>query len=784
MSKHIELRANKSLIDDDFEKYQLTLDKTPTNCLPLVNGVNQIIISEKQYSYQHFLAFAHHNYLFSDIWVSGSVYWINKNNQIEGIQYDQNNLKDAKSHVYFDIPKNNYNESSKLGGTLSFPSLSYILCSDGHGIMYMLYTGDRTYKKSWKLIQTYKTFSHGDDILIKGRKRKIITDYQPSILLDSLYRHEIVTDYKQLSAGHLADHNFLECISFCVEERFLHAPDDALETSNDINPSTKKMQYDNSEKGGPLPTIKFVKQTQSNDRFDDNIINTETEIIRTDEVPEEEDSLDAQNNVKDPELNQHGFEEEITRTQDNVAKNIRNSQTHFVTLIEWDTFIETSEHVFELFRQRILESPCHVNHAAIERNGLALHILSDMPFKFIFDSAKRGPSENTKKPVYYWSQTSEGDLVIKLIVPESVTESEIDVTINSDSIKLCLMDESSNKTILLEGEFVNIKVAPEKSTWVLVNDKREASEVAITKTSDESKVKNNYLVITMPADLSDQIHSWPNPPIRSSLFEAQMDPEYSKQVLEDIDCRQLEQNCGSILESNSAPAIQILTEENNVPLSQPYNAQELEECDSYPSDTSLIARYDGSSHAITHQASLSSNKFLFTLQSQIAGQCPAFALRHDVHATFWDIHSMSVKHPQDYVPYINTSSFEALGYVIASKESRKFATAWVGLPCTYAAIADSTNHIFLYYKQTNQIEQSKRTESQMSASNTLKNRKTGKTFDLDQPHNKIGGHKLGVQKLITLEASGGDLGAAILGMVCLGNLLVVLGKDRISCVAI
>jgi len=67
------------------------------------------------------------------------------------------------------------------------------------------------------------------------------------------------------------------------------------------------------------------------------------------------------------------------------------------------------------------------------------------------------------------------------------------------------------------------------------------------------------------------------------------------------------------------------TIEDDDEVKQPYNSQQLEECDQYSNDTdTFLLRFDGDTHRITHQA-LITNQILFTQLNP-----PLLCIRHDV----------------------------------------------------------------------------------------------------------------------------------------------------------
>ena len=69
-----------------------------------------------------------------------------------------------------------------------------------------------------------------------------------------------------------------------------------------------------------------------------------------------------------------------------------------------------------------------------------------------------------------------------------------------------------------------------------------------------------------------------------------------------------------------------------------------------------------------------------------------FSLRHDVDAVVWQ--PCSSLTPPSSPRWSHLATFNALGYVQASKRERRFTTCSPGLK--YAVISDSTKHVFVY----------------------------------------------------------------------------------------
>ena len=101
-----------------------------------------------------------------------------------------------------------------------------------------------------------------------------------------------------------------------------------------------------------------------------------------------------------------------------------------------------------------------------------------------------------------------------------------------------------------------------------------------------------------------------------------------------------------------------------------YSSQQLEECDDLPPDTSTLARFDLEKVTVSHKASLGTHQWLFNVHSG-PGKMPCICLRHDVDGLVWrPPQEASTKHGW---PVKHIETFNALGYVQASKENKKFA---------------------------------------------------------------------------------------------------------------
>lgn len=120
----------------------------------------------------------------------------------------------------------------------------------------------------------------------------------------------------------------------------------------------------------------------------------------------------------------------------------------------------------------------------------------------------------------------------------------------------------------------------------------------------------------------------------------------------------------------------------------PCNSQELEDCDGFPDDSSSLVRFDGETLKPTRVVNLGSHQYLFTVQSDPT-LMPCLCLRHDVDALVWQPRPEQLEHMWEHV-----ATFNALGYVQASKRDKKFATCAPNF--SYASLCECLRRAFIY----------------------------------------------------------------------------------------
>uniref|UniRef100_T1J4A4 NudC domain-containing protein 1 n=1 Tax=Strigamia maritima TaxID=126957 RepID=T1J4A4_STRMM len=119
----------------------------------------------------------------------------------------------------------------------------------------------------------------------------------------------------------------------------------------------------------------------------------------------------------------------------------------------------------------------------------------------------------------------------------------------------------------------------------------------------------------------------------------------------------------------------------------PFDPYQLEECDAFPSDCFNLSMYDSKTHKITARINLSGNQWLFSVTLS-PDKLPAFCTRHDVDGLIWQ--------PDDGSSFSHVLTLNALGYVQASKENRKFSTCSPN--GAFAIVCDTRRHLYVYHR--------------------------------------------------------------------------------------
>lgn len=300
----------------------------------------------------------------------------------------------------------------------------------------------------------------------------------------------------------------------------------------------------------------------------------------------------------------------------------------FYVSLEWVTISKKNKDKkkYEIIKRDILCGKSVPHYAAIEPDGNGLMIVSYKSFTFVQagqdleENMDEDMSEKIKEPLYYWQQT-EDDLTVTIRLPEDSTKEDIQVQFLPDHINIVLKDHQ-----FLEGKLYS-SIDHESSTWII----KESNSLEI------SLIKKNEGL------------TWP---------ELVVGDKQGELIRDSAQCAAIAERLMHLTSEELNP--------NPDKEKPPCNAQELEECDIFFEESSSLCRFDGNTLKTTHVVNLGSNQYLFSVIVD-PKEMPCFCLRHDVDALLWQPHSSKQDDMWEHI-----ATFNALGYVQASKRDKKF----------------------------------------------------------------------------------------------------------------
>ncbi|XP_016353250.1 nudC domain-containing protein 1 isoform X2 [Sinocyclocheilus anshuiensis] len=326
----------------------------------------------------------------------------------------------------------------------------------------------------------------------------------------------------------------------------------------------------------------------------------------------------------------------------------------FSISLEWITVDNSAgqdeERKYGVRKRRMMKGKSVPHYAAVEPQGKGIVVASEKPFAFtevdglpLEEPPVEAMEVENSDPIYFWQQTEE-DVTLNVRLPEGTTKDDIRFKLAVDCLRVRVGDHAP----LLDGQLF-APVDPEASTWTIKDDK--SLEVSLQKRSEG--------------------------PLWSEVILEDRRGEY---LMSDEQKSQLQQRLSYLTSEDLNP-----NPEKDKP---PCNAQELEDCDMFPEDSSTLMRFDGATLKPTHVVSLGSHQFLFSVHID-PSEMPAFCLRHDVEALLWQ-----PRPNQDNDVWEHISTFNALGYVQASKRDKKYATCAPNF--SYAALCECLRRVFIY----------------------------------------------------------------------------------------
>ncbi|XP_052232848.1 nudC domain-containing protein 1-like [Dreissena polymorpha] len=363
----------------------------------------------------------------------------------------------------------------------------------------------------------------------------------------------------------------------------------------------------------------------------------------------------------------HRVECILSHVTEATAEQKDKYESQYLTMIEWATFTSVDRKSWCLERTRQLLSRKPFHYVALGREGQSITIAGEADFVFTIDSEQPVVSDEEKeveKPVikppdYTWYQTDE-DVNVQFTVPEGVSNKDIYMTLTFNHVEFGVKNRAPE---LLVGDLCG-EVDVEGSTWTM--EGRRVDLYLIKKSSGP----------------------WPLVVKGDTRGEMVLNPE---------DVASIHERLAHLTSDQWNPCPEKAG-------NRPFNTQQLEECDMYPDDDSTLVRLHGNTHKVTHKAGLGSHQWLFNVSGPL-NSSPQICLRHDVDGLLWEQEQGSGD-----MQFKHTSTFNAFGYVQASKQQRKFSLCPPDR--SYVVICDNSRHLYLYRQA-------------FTVSTPLRNRKTG-----------------------------------------------------------
>lgn len=333
----------------------------------------------------------------------------------------------------------------------------------------------------------------------------------------------------------------------------------------------------------------------------------------------------------------------------------------FFVSLEWITITNAAgqgqEKSYGVRKRRLLRGKTVPYYAAVDTQGKGLMLASEKPFAFthvdgqpVVQPQSEAMEVEKTDPIYFWQQTTE-DITVCVRTPEGVTKEAVQFRLTADNVSIGVQGFAP----LLQGQLY-AAVDPEASTWIFKDNR--SLEVTLQKRSEGPL--------------------WPELVMGDRRGELVMSDEQAALIHERL----------THLTSEDL----IANPDGDRP---PCNSQELEDCDGFPDDSSSLIHYDGETLKPTHVVNLGSHQYLFTVQAD-PSEMPCLCVRHDVDALVWQPHPEQPSNMWEHV-----ATFNALGYVQASKRGKKFATCAPNF--SYASLCECLRRAFIY-RQPSPVE--------------------------------------------------------------------------------
>ncbi|VDM07384.1 unnamed protein product [Wuchereria bancrofti] len=355
-------------------------------------------------------------------------------------------------------------------------------------------------------------------------------------------------------------------------------------------------------------------------------------------------------------------------------------QGNFSSKITWLTVI-SEDGKMKMTENRSIICTGHTEMVTFDKLPESLIVISTGDLSFCGDGLNA--SDNTvpemerkygaetaklAKKKYAWSQTAT-DVTAVFTYDEIISKKDVLLSLSATSVHLSVKD------VVLIGGILGGSVDPTSSTYTIDDNKLELFLV-------KSGGLTNWSELVLGDD--------------QGVYE--VDPESLNIVSKMLERFTSE---SEVLGSSGV--------ERN------FNTEQMEDCDISTDDICKIRWLNCASQKLSYESDITTHNILFSVCLD-SGPC-FLCIRMDVDGILWKFTEESRK-VQHY------ATFNAFGYVQASKTQRKFSSC--PIDCSYAVIVEAKRHAFVYWQPS-------------AITSDLRNRKTGR---------RIGG--VAKQQLISL----------------------------------
>ena len=179
LATNVNLKPNIHLLDADFDCYKLSLKPIPVLKNTYSFGLNVVSHKQHDFSYSKAFCFANHNYLAADKFNTKNVFFIDSSSRIRRYYVSKERIDPPESVFQLQTSSQVVEESEKLPPSLSFPSTSLCVASDGSGVFSIVKSGDRSLRScdKWKLLynnNSARPFVILDSFCIEKNNKKYV----------------------------------------------------------------------------------------------------------------------------------------------------------------------------------------------------------------------------------------------------------------------------------------------------------------------------------------------------------------------------------------------------------------------------------------------------------------------------------------------------------------------------------------------------------------------------------------------------------------------------------